>query len=163
MPREVEAQVVGPERRTLLPTDRARSRTRRPMDLTDELRALLLPWIDLDEVGPEGLDSWLRSIVASLPRPSVGDHVIDRDVSAGTGDERLSAMAHALADCASDRARKNFQASEYFRENRVLSRRVKALEAMIRTRMATGQMPAADITDASADAAAHRYLPPKRS
>lgn len=133
------------------------------LPLTPELREALLPWVDIAEVGPVGLHSWILSILPLLPSPSEGDHVLDRDVSRGDLTVRLERLAHALADCASDRARKNFQASEYFRENRVLARRLKALEAMLRTRMATGQMERIDITDPASAAAAQRYLPPKPS
>jgi hypothetical protein len=159
MPREPD----GSGRKTAggSPVDRDsdRPRSRGSLDLTDELRAALRPWIDLDEVGPEGLRSWLLSIVTLVPRPSAGDHVIDRNVAHGTLEERLDALAHALADCASDRARKNFQAAEYFRENRVLARRLKAVEAMIRARVETGQMTPVEVADPEADAAARRYLP----
>ncbi len=137
-------------------------RPRRPLELTDELRAALLPWIDLDEVGPEGLRGWLLTIVALVPRPRRGDHVIDRDDSRGSPEERLTKLAHALADCAGDRAVKNFQASEYFRENRVLAVRNKALEAIVRTGMATGKIAPMRLDDPAADAAAHRYLPPEK-
>ncbi len=161
MPRETGSG--GAERAFRAERPRGGGRSRRPLELTDELRQALLPWLDLDEVGPEGLGSWLLSIVGALPRPSAGDHVLDRDASYGTTEERLNQMAYALAECASDRARTNFQASEYFRENRALARRVKALEAMLETRMAAGQMERVDLTDPEADAATHRYMPVKRS
>ena len=128
------------------------------LELTPDLKAALAPWIDLDEVGPEGLRSWLLTVVALLPRGS-RDPILDRDVSRGSLEERVTVLARALADCASDRARKNFQASEYFRENRLLARRVKALEAMIRTRVATGLMERTDLRDPVAEAAARRYMP----
>ncbi len=134
---------------------------RRALELSDDLRTALLPWIDLDEVGPEGLRSWLLSILALIPRTRRGDHVIDRDSSGGTSEERVSALAHALADCAGDRAVKNFQAAEYFRENRVLAVRIKALEAIIRTGIGTGKLAPVQLDDPEAEVAAHRYLPPE--
>lgn len=159
MPREAEAKE---SKRTGEPR---REREGRPagwgaLPLTEELREQLRPWIDLAEVGPAGLESWLLSVLPLIPRTSAGDHVLDRDASHGDLQQRLSTLAHALADCASDRARKNFQASEYFRENRALARRLKALEAMLRTHMATGKMPRADLTDEESEAAVRRYVPP---
>jgi len=161
MPREADEASNGMADRTTGVASPGRTRVRGALELNDELREALLPWLDLDEVGPIGLQSWLFSIVPALPRPALGDHVLDRDASHGSLEERLNAMAHALAECASDRARKNFQAAEYFRENRVLVRRLKALEAMIRTRVATGKLSPVDLSDPQAEAAARRYLPPK--
>ena len=161
MPREADGASTKMVDRSIGRALPGRSRAREPLELTNELRDALLPWLDLDEVGPVGLQTWLLSIVPALPRPTSGDHVLDRDSSRGSLEERLNAMARALADCAGDRARKNFQAAEYFRENQVLVRRLKALEAMIRTRVATGKLPPVDLSDAKAEAATHRYLPPK--
>lgn len=130
--------------------------------ISASLREALRPWVDVDVVGPAGLETWLLTVLPMLPLPSVGDRVVDRDVSRGTPEERLTALAHALADCASDRARTNFQAAEYFRENRVLARRVKALEAMVRTRQRSGR-PRDDLPDdPDADRAVERYLPADR-
>ncbi len=154
MPREIRAENRGLERRNEL----AGGGGPRSLELTADLKAAVAPWIDLDEVGPEGLRSWILTIVALLPH-GTHDRTIDRDVSRGSLEERVTVLARALADCASDRAMKNFQASEYFQENRLLVRRVKALEAMIRTRVATGLMEKTDLTDPVADAAARRYLP----
>jgi hypothetical protein len=159
MPRESEA--ATPKRAAGSRSERETSRSGwGVLELTEELRAQLLPWIDLAEIGPAGLQSWLVSILPLIPRTSAGDHVLDRDASHVELEERLSTLAHALADCASDRARKNFQASEYFRENRALARRLKALEAMLRTRMATGKIERADLADAESEAAVRRYVPP---
>ncbi len=160
MPREPETSMTTAER-----IRRAGPASQPPgnwgvLALTDELRRQLLPWIDLAEIGPVGLESWIVSILPLLPRTTVGDHVLDRDASRGTPEERLERLAHALADCASDRARKNFQASEYFRENRALARRLKALEAMLKTRMATGKMERVDLTDAESEKVVRRYVPP---
>ncbi len=144
------------------PIDRARAGTAGALELTRDLRQQLLPWIDLDEVGEVGLRAWILSVLPLLPRPTRGGNPLDRDVSRAAPPERIRVLAEALAECASDRARAHFQASEYFRENRVLARRLKALEAMVRTKVATGQMEAVDLTDREAEAAVHRYLPSDR-
>jgi len=137
---------------------------RRPvvLELTDELAAALRPWLDVTEVGAVGVRAWLLSVLPLLPKPGSGDHVLDRDSSRGSAEERLERLARALAECAGDRARSHFQAAEYFRENRVLARRVKALEAIVRTRAeATGSRPAG-LDDPEATAATERYLPAVR-
>ncbi len=157
MPREGEVTVTKSRAE---PLRSPAPRTYGALALTEELRTRLLPWIDVAEIGPVGLESWLQSILPLLPPTTAGDHVIDRDASHGGLEERVNTLAHALADCASDRARKNFQASEYFRENRALARRLKALEAMLQTRMATGKMERVDLRDAESEAAVRRYLPP---
>lgn len=158
MPRETEPSGRSRDRDERTPATGA-SAALPSLVLTDELREALLPWVDLAEVGPVGLRSWLLSVLPLLPQPGAGDHVLDRDVSRGDAEERLERLAHALAECASDRARKNFQASEYFRENRVLARRVKALEAIARTSAQASGGPTGARTDPEADAAVERYLP----
>lgn len=132
---------------------------RRRVELDEELRVALLPWLDVDELGADGFRSWLLSVLPLLPRPSAGDRVIDRDVSQATPKERLAGLAQALSDCASDRARAHFQASEYFRENRVLARRVKALEAIVRTRAEAEGAGSTDPSEPESEAAVRRYLP----
>ncbi|HTW56456.1 MAG TPA: hypothetical protein VMG36_08475 [Thermoplasmata archaeon] len=132
-----------------------------PLVLDDELRRALRPWIDLTEVGPLGLRSWILAILPLVPRPSPESRAVDRDESRDLPADRLAALALALAECATDRARTHFQAAEYFRENRLLARRVRALEAMLRTR-ASVEGAAAPPPDPEAEAATHRYLPPER-
>lgn len=127
--------------------------------LTDELRTILLPWVDLAEVGTDGLAAWLRSVLPLIPIPGAVS-LEGRDLSRGSLEKRLTRLAQALADSAADRARAHFQASEYFRENRVLVRRIKALEAIARTQAKSEGRPDPVPPDPAADAAAERYLPP---
>lgn len=117
-----------------------------------ELASRLKPWIDIDEVGPAGLYRWLGSILPLLPRPAYSGRPSNR----GELTERICELSRALAAAAGGEARAHFQASEYFRENRVLARRLMALEAMLRTRgTATGHHTA------EVDVALDRYLPRK--
>lgn len=131
----------------------------RDVEVDAALRDALAPWLDVDEVGGVGLRSWLLTMLPLLPRPTGGTRVLDRDVSHAPPDERLQMLAHALADCASDRAQKNFQAAQYFQENRILVLRIKALEAAGRTRDSVRGAKEAAAEDPAADAAARRYLP----
>jgi hypothetical protein len=127
-----------------------------PLERDPELRRALRPWIDLAEVGAPGLRIWLLSVLPLLPVPA------SRGTRPLTDAERLSELAKALADCAGDRARVHFQASEYFRENQVLARRVKALEAMVRLKRKTEGSDPADLSDPEAEAATLRYFGPTR-
>ncbi len=119
------------------------------IELSPEVKDILRPWIDVDEVGREGVLSWLRSILPLIPRTRTSDRRASEDPS-----ERIQELAVALSECSSDRARVHFQAAEYYRENQVLARRVKALEAMLRS--PPTQAPAEDL---EVERASRRYLP----
>ncbi len=125
-------------------------------ELPGQLKELLRPWLDLDEVGLDGLTLFLQSVTPLLPRP--GNH--SSNESPSPIEDRLTRLARALAACASDRSRAHFQASEYFRENQILARRVKALEATLRTRKRADPSAEDAPLDPDADRAAERYLPP---
>ncbi len=119
---------------------------------------LLRPWIDLDEVGWRGFEAWLHSVLPLVPPPGPPR----RGPPATEPRQRVAELARALSACASDRARVHFEAAGYFRENQALTRRVKALESMVRTRSGTEEGP--DLPpDPDADRAAERYLPHGRS
>ena len=113
------------------------------------LVAQLRPWIDLDAVGLTGLYRWLESIVPLLPAPEGGATKVHADPEA-----RVRQLSRALAASAGNEARAHFQASEYFRENRVLARRLLALEAVLRTRGTPVPARSRDI-----DASLRRYVP----
>ncbi len=147
------------------PRDRAGGRPQGSaafLELDDDLREALMPWIDLSEVGAVGLRAWIHGILPVLPRPTPGGNPLDRDVSHGSMEERLTALAQSLSECASDRARAHFQASEYFRENRALARRLLALEAALRTSAGAGGDDPLVRDDPEARKAARRYLPSDR-
>ncbi len=120
-----------------------------------ELVRKLQPWVDLEVVGPDGFASWLESVLPLVPRPGSG-----RSESHATDPEsRIAELAKALVDCASDRARANFQAAEYYQENQTLTRRMLALEARLRTLAALGAPAPGVEDDPGAEKAARRYLP----
>ena len=161
MPRDGERQDAGEDHGSREPAGRRAANGSGLPEIDPELKAALRPWVDVDEVGWVGLRTWLLAVLPLVPRPGRGDRVLDRDVSGAPAKDRMPLLAKALAECASDRAQAHFQAAEYFRENRVLARRVEALEAVVRTRTKAGQLPAVDLTDPEAEAAVHRYLPPE--
>ncbi len=118
-------------------------------EIPGSLKEALRPWIDLDEVGLEGLLSWLESVVPLLP------------TSSRSGSERTRELARALAACGQDRARLNVAAAQYFRDNQALARRVKALESMLAQRGAPRDDAPVPV-DPESERAAERYLPPPR-
>jgi len=127
---------------------------RDPTESPSELRAALRPWIDLDQVGLPGLWVWLGSILPLLPTPGAPSEPIDPLGRSGSKGDRVLQLAKALTDCAGDRARLNFQASEYYADNGVLARRVRALEGMLRSSGRT-----VSPGDTGTERAAARYLP----
>jgi len=157
-----EQRTRGERKSSTLPEDSSPPETgaRLPglrFTLTHEAVAALRPFVDLAEVGSEGFSLWLTSILPLLPRPIPST---ERSLAAEDQvSDRLAVLARALSDCASDRASAHFQASVYYADNQVLARRVKALEAMQRTRTRARSEEAELPADADADRAAVRYLP----
>ncbi|HXW67478.1 MAG TPA: hypothetical protein VEL82_06360 [Thermoplasmata archaeon] len=130
----------------------------RPPDLSlpEDLGRRLAPWIDVREVGAEGLWMWLGTVLALLPAPGDPTHPgSDRDA------DRWRSLARDLVDCARERARLTVMAERYFNDNRLLTLRVKALEASLRTAARAGAAIAPP-SDEEADEAAARYLPARR-
>jgi hypothetical protein len=119
-----------------------------PADLIEKLR----PWIDVRTFGPVGFHQWLRTILPLLPPASPSPpHAVDLE-------GRIAEIAHSLVESAGDEAQAHFQASEYFRENMLLARRIEALEAMLRT----ARIPAPKGTP-EIETAVERYLPQEHS
>ncbi len=96
----------------------------RSTEVPAALRVALKPWVDLEQVGLPGLWIWLQSVLPVLPLPS--------GAGAAPAGSRPEELAKALVDCSAERARLNFRAYEYYSDNVVLARRVRALEGMLR-------------------------------
>ena len=124
------------------------------IELSPEQKALLRPWIDVDELGSQGFLSWLQSILPLIPPSRSTKRAASEDPS-----ERIQELAAALAECASDRARVHFQAAEYYRENQALARRMKALEAALRSKPPGREQSRGVTEDSEAERASRRYLP----
>lgn len=116
-----------------------------------ELRTALAPWIDLDTVDAEAFEAWLRTILPLLPRAGSKSR---------TDEDRPRALALALVEAAQERAVSHFQAAEYFRDNQMLARRVKALEAILRTAKKRGFTSGETGENPDSDRVGARYLPP---
>ena len=128
----------------------------RELGIPVELRLRLAEWIDLDEVGADGFWLWLQTILPLLPdRKSSGAGPLS---ASRPEPDRVRELARDLVDCARERARLNMFADQYYRDNQVLARRVKALESALRTFEKTGrtaQLPPDEGTTEATD----RYLP----
>lgn len=120
-----------------------------------ELQRALAPWIDADTIDWKGFEAWLLTVLPLLPRP--GSNAVPAK------DERIRALSLALVEAARDRAVSHFQASEYFRDNQMLSRRVKALEAILEVGRKRGLQAVEQELGAGSDRTTERYLPGKRS
>ncbi len=119
--------------------------------LSVELRSALAPWIDVDAVDGKAFEAWLFTVLAILPRPDSPAAVKDED--------RVRALSLALVQAAQERAVSHFQAAEYFRDNQMLARRVKALEAILRAATKRGFAGPEPTEDSLGRRAAARYLP----
>lgn len=154
MPREPEIH-SSPKRTESGVRSRNRTESATWVELSPDLKESLRSWVDVDEVGPVGFLAWLQSIVPVIPRR------VPLSRSKGSPDPatRIAELAAALVECSGDRARVHFDASEYFRENQVLARRVKALEAILRTERKHRDTRDVVPPDPEAERAAERYLP----
>ncbi len=141
----------GRERSSAATNDRADR-----IDVPPEVRELLQRWIDVDEISEAEFWRWLGAVLPLLPRRDT------TNLSAATPPrDRLRELATDLVECASDRARLSVACDQYFRDNQLLARRVKALEAILRTANRAGR-PTESPDDERASRAAERYLPPSR-
>jgi hypothetical protein len=127
----------------------------RGLEIPPELRLRLAGWIDVDEVGATGFWLWLETVLPLLPDPNPDPGKPSAKRAPG---DRVRELARDLVDCARERARLNVFAERYFRDNQVLARRVKALEATLRTRDATGRSPKPPHEGESGEVT-ERYLP----
>jgi hypothetical protein len=127
--------------------------------IPDAMRRRLAPWIDVGEAGAEGFWHWLDTVLPLLPTPSGEEPLGPPPPELPPG--RMGELARDLVDCASDRSRLTILCARYFEDGRVLTRRLKALEATLRTYQRAGQ-PAEVSPDREAERAAERYLPPRR-
>ena len=118
-------------------------------DLPPSLRQALRPWIDVETVGLPALWVWLESVIPVLPVPGSG--LPER----ASEERRSTELAKALVECSTERARLNFRAYEYYSDNVVLARRVRALEGMLRG--AARDAPSKG--DPETERATERYLP----
>lgn len=126
--------------------------------MPSDLRGRLRPWVDVDEVGAEGFWLWLRAVVPLLPMPEENPKrpAIFRLPKAGDS----AALERRLVMYAREHSRLTVICNQYIRDNELLTRRLKALEAAIRTLQMAGnrvEIP----TDDGAIEAGSRYLPPE--
>jgi hypothetical protein len=135
---------------------RAGARTEEGFSVPERLQGRLRTWIDVDEVGQAGFWRWLETVLPLLPAPEdPGPGFETIGVSETT---RVRQLARDLVDCARDRARLTVMCDRYFRDNQLLTVRLKSVEAALETTRSTGRL-ADPGEDPEADDAAERYLP----
>ena len=140
-----------------VPTSSARAT---PIEIPEQLRTRLRPWLDVDAVGPEGLWAWLEVVLPLVPAPNDAR----APVAASGRTDRVRELARDLVDCASHRARLIADCDQYYRDNVALARRVKALEATLRSGGAAHPPPVDESSapdDEPVERVAERYLPRK--
>ncbi|MGI0070787.1 MAG: hypothetical protein ACRECT_01740 [Thermoplasmata archaeon] len=131
-------------------------RTRGELDMPEELRRRLAPWVDVAEGGPAVFWSWLETVLPALPAPGTAEP--DPPARTSAPERRVRELAGRLIDCGGERARLTIACERYFRENALLARRLKALEAALATVERAGRTVALE-SDAEGSRAAERYLP----
>ncbi len=113
---------------------------------------------DLRAGGEDVFWTWLRTVLPLLPAPAApgaGARSSERSSS-----ERVPELARDLVECAGERARLTIAADLYYRDNQVLARRLKALEATLGTLRSLGRADADTLAeDDRATDSANRYLP----
>jgi hypothetical protein len=149
----------------MTPEEGARGRTEPPQG-SEEVRArFAIPehlqrhradWVEVDAVGVDGFWTWLESVLPLLPKLGATEETA-RPGEAPTA-RRVRELARDLVDCVGERARLTVQCAEYFRDNQLLARRLKALEATLRTVQRTGRRSETVEKHRDADVA-ERYLP----
>jgi len=150
---------MTPTRQTMRGITRTGARRKHdvPTELSvpEELQRRLLPWVDVAEVGTDGLWAWLGTVLPLLPRPTGAPADAEPPE---VPPARMRELARDLVDCAREQSRLHVTAEQYFRENQLLARRLRALEAALSTRERSGLAGPVE-GDAAADRAAERYLP----
>jgi hypothetical protein len=119
-----------------------------------DLRRQLADWIDVDEVGADGFWLWFRAVLPLLP----GREAAGAEPLSANQPDRVRELARDLVDCARDRARLTVFAERYYRDNQLLARRLRALEAALRTFERAGR----DVEvpqDEETGEVSERYLP----
>ena len=122
------------------------------------LREKLRCWFDLETVGLDGLWSWLETVLPLLPPPEGPPRARQQSRSENPELRRISELARDLVDCAGERARLTFAASQYYQDNTILATRVRALEAAVETYRRGGK-PELEPADAQCGRAVERYVP----
>jgi hypothetical protein len=122
-----------------------------------DLRRRLAAWVDVEEVGLEGFWLWLRAILPLLPTPAPNERAPFLMNVSRT--DNVRELQQRLVVYARENSRINVICGQYARDNQILARRLKALEAALRTFDMAGAaivIPADDdVSDVS-----ERYLRP---
>jgi hypothetical protein len=126
-----------------------------PPDLRRRLRA----WVDVEEVGPEGFWLWFRAVLPLLPTPAPTERTQIPVNEPRT--DRVRELQQRLVVYAREHSRLSVLCEQYVRDNQILARRLKALEAALRTFEMAGARVVIPADDEVGDASG-RYLRPRR-
>ena len=96
-----------------------------------DLRRRLAAWVNVDEVGADGFWLWLRAVVPLLPKPEAAARAAAYGGVARA--EEVRELQHRLVVYARELSRLTVICDQYARDNQALTRRLKALEAALRT------------------------------
>jgi hypothetical protein len=103
----------------------------RELAIPADLRRRLTAWVDVEEVGPEGFWLWLRAILPLLPAPVPTARA--SVLMNGPRTENVRELQQRLVVYAREHSRLHVLCDECTRDNQILARRLKALEAALRT------------------------------
>jgi hypothetical protein len=131
----------------------------RELEVPADLRRRLAAWVNVEEVGPEGFWLWLRAILPLLPVP---DPAARRTMlMSGPRPDDLRELQQRLVVYAREHSRLNVLCEQCHRDNQILARRLKALEAALRTFEMAGTAVAIP-ADEDVEEVSQRYLRPGR-
>ncbi len=128
-------------------------------EIPPDLRRRLHAWVDVDEVGADGFWLWLRAVIPLLPNPAPTRRG-SIPPYAGRAED-LREMQQRLVVYAREHSRLNVLAEQCHRDNEVLARRLRALEAALRTLEMAGNKVVIPDDEEIADVS-ERYLPTRR-
>lgn len=128
----------------------------REFEIPSDLRRRLAAWVDVEEVGPEGFWVWLRAILPLLPTPPSAEK--RQNLMNGPRSENVHELQQRLVVYAREHSRLNVVCEQYVRDNQILSRRLRALEAALRT-LAMGKSVVEIPPDAEVAEISNRYIP----
>jgi len=131
----------------------------RELVIPADLRRRLGAWVDVEEVGADGFWLWLRAVIPLLPNPGAAGK--GPAWAGGPWPEDVRELKHRLVVYAREHARLSVICDQHSRDNQTLSRRLKALEAALRTLEMAGHTVEIPV-DEEVGEVSDRYLPARR-
>jgi len=130
------------------------------LEIPPDLRRRLHAWVDVEEVGAEGFWLWLRAVLPLLPNPTAPRQGPIPPYGARVEDVRE--LQRRIVVYAREQARLTVMAGQYVRDNEILTQRLRALEAALRTLAIAGHPIEIPVDEDGAEAAERYGLPRRR-